>query len=305
MQSASVVVDTQHEDMIHDIQFDYYGKRIATCSSDKIIKILEVGDNNTHLADLTGHEGPVWQVAWAHPKFGSILASCSYDRKVFVWKEVNTNAWSTIYQYPGHELSVNSISWAPHEYGLTLACASADGTISVQTFKDNNTWDAVRFPAHKIGVNAVSWAPAVAPASLVSTTTPKTPAQRHIVSGGGDKLVIIWNYNESDNKWEIQHELREHADWVRDVAWAPNIGLPSSTIASCSQDGVVIIWSQEDPNSLWVPKILPKFSDVVWRVSWSVTGNILAVTGGDNKVTLWKESLEGEWKIIQTLEETE
>ena len=28
------------------------------------------------------HEGPVWQVAWAHPKFGSILASCSYDRKV-------------------------------------------------------------------------------------------------------------------------------------------------------------------------------------------------------------------------------
>lgn len=28
------------------------------------------------------HEGPVWQVAWAHPKFGNILASCSYDRKV-------------------------------------------------------------------------------------------------------------------------------------------------------------------------------------------------------------------------------
>jgi len=28
------------------------------------------------------HEGPVWQVAWAHPKYGSILASCSYDRKV-------------------------------------------------------------------------------------------------------------------------------------------------------------------------------------------------------------------------------
>ena len=28
------------------------------------------------------HEGPVWQVSWAHPKYGSILASCSYDRKV-------------------------------------------------------------------------------------------------------------------------------------------------------------------------------------------------------------------------------
>lgn len=28
------------------------------------------------------HEGPVWEVAWAHPKFGNLLASCSYDRKV-------------------------------------------------------------------------------------------------------------------------------------------------------------------------------------------------------------------------------
>ena len=31
-------------------------------------------------------------------------------------------------------------------------------------------------------------------------------------------------------------------------------------------------------------QILKKFGDVVWHVSWSVTGNILAVSGGDNKV---------------------
>jgi WD40 repeat protein len=26
-------------------------------------------------------------LAWAHPSFGSILASCSFDGKVFIWKE--------------------------------------------------------------------------------------------------------------------------------------------------------------------------------------------------------------------------
>lgn len=31
---------------------------------------------------VCSHDGAVWQVAWAHPKFGNILASCSYDRKV-------------------------------------------------------------------------------------------------------------------------------------------------------------------------------------------------------------------------------
>ena len=33
-------------------------------------------------------------------------------------------------------------------------------------------------------------------------------------------------------------------------------------------------------------QVLKKFGDVVWHVSWSVTGNILAVSGGDNKVNL-------------------
>jgi protein transport protein SEC13 len=35
------------------------------------------------------------------------------------------------------------------------------------------------------------------------------------------------------------------------------------------------------------------FDTVLWRVSWSLSGNILAVSGGDNKVSLWKENLKG------------
>jgi protein transport protein SEC13 len=51
------------------------------------------------------HEGPVWEVEWLHPKFGNILASCSYDRKVIIWKEENQNQWQIIYQYNDHKLS--------------------------------------------------------------------------------------------------------------------------------------------------------------------------------------------------------
>jgi protein transport protein SEC13 len=80
MATSLVSIDTQHEDMIHDSQFDYYAKRLATCSSDRSIKIFDAaGDRFRNSATLTGHEGPVWQVAWAHPKFGTLLASCSYD----------------------------------------------------------------------------------------------------------------------------------------------------------------------------------------------------------------------------------
>lgn len=38
--------------------------------------------------------------------------------------------------------------------------------------------------------------------------------------------------------------------------------------------------------------------ETVWRVSWSITGSILAVSSGENKVTLWKESLDPEPQVI-------
>ena len=93
----------KHDDYVHDVQFDYYGKRIATCSSDQLVKIWEknsdllsagisaealgLPDDGSPTptqwsctASLTGkHNGPIWRVAWADPEFGSIVASCGND----------------------------------------------------------------------------------------------------------------------------------------------------------------------------------------------------------------------------------
>tara|TARA_R110002050_G_scaffold29071_4_gene74939 strand:+ start:700 stop:948 length:249 start_codon:yes stop_codon:yes gene_type:complete len=53
------------------------------------------------------------------------------------------------------------------------------------------------------------------------------------------------------------------------------------------------VWRSEgQPGSKWTSTLLNKFKEPVWRVSWSITGNILAVTSGENSVTLWKEELE-------------
>ena len=69
MVTVQSTVDTGHEDMIHDAQMDFYGTRLATCSSDRSVRIFDVKDGTQSLAaSLVGHEGPVWQVAWAHPR---------------------------------------------------------------------------------------------------------------------------------------------------------------------------------------------------------------------------------------------
>jgi WD40 repeat protein len=53
------------------------------------------------------HDGPVHALAWAHPSFGSILASCSFDGKVFIWKENDgpQKGWSKVKEHLLHTAS--------------------------------------------------------------------------------------------------------------------------------------------------------------------------------------------------------
>ena len=110
--------------------------------------------------------------------------------------------------------------------------------------------------------------------------------------------------------------MQGHSDWVRDVAYAPSIGMPKTYLASASQvqatkhwrsngqDKTVIIWTQNAPGQPWQKQLLKPdpFPDTVWRVSWSLTGGILAVSSGDNKVTLWREGLKGEWENVHQVQ---
>lgn len=84
---------------------DYYGTKLATCSSDRTIKIYDVtGDVQREEQVLEGYLGPVWQVAWAHPKYGVLLASCSYDGTVIVFRQ-SQGVWKQSYKHEFHSSS--------------------------------------------------------------------------------------------------------------------------------------------------------------------------------------------------------
>ncbi|KAF2804876.1 WD40 repeat-like protein [Mytilinidion resinicola] len=291
----------------HDAVLDYYGRRLATCSSDKTIKIFEVeGESHRLTETLKGHEGAVWCVSWAHPKYGSILASASYDGKVFIWREQNA-VWQRIFVFEHHTASVNLVAWAPHEAGCLLACASSDSNVSVLEFK-NNTWEHQLIQAHGTGVNAVSWAPAIAPGAMLAGSGGAGGASaagglRRFVTGGSDCMVKVWEFNPETNSYaQLGENLVGHNDWVRDVAWSPTV-LSKAYIASASQDKTVRIWTSANPDLReWKSTVL-NVEAVAWRVSWSLSGNVLAVSTGDNRVSLWKERLSGGWECVKTIEE--
>lgn len=264
--------------------------------------------------DMTSSKDQVLRSVQAHPKFGTLLASSSYDGRVHIYRETPSNSpqqpaqWSQVFTSTIHTASVNMVSWSPPDLGCLLACASSDGQVSVLEFRDNQ-WGHTIFPAHAQGVNSVSWAPSSSAPGAIGrkADSSQQSTARRFVTGGSDNQVKIWEYNPATNGYTQMLNMPDgHSDWVRDVAWSPSL-LSKTYIASASQDKSVKIWTSTNPAdaSSWVcSTTLREFGDaVLWRVSWSLSGNVLAVSGSDGKVSLWKENLKGVWECVREITE--
>ena len=110
-------------DYLHDVCYDWYGDRLATCSSDQRIRIFQrvpppapppsasaasapatpIASSSssasasssspsslfpyTCVAELRGHNGSIHRLSFCHPEYGTLLASCSTDRTVLIHEE--------------------------------------------------------------------------------------------------------------------------------------------------------------------------------------------------------------------------
>ena len=120
-------ISADHKDLIHDVAYDFYGKRFATCSSDQNVKVWErSGEDDIWkcTASWKTHSASVWKVTWAHPEFGSVLATCSFDRTVAIWEELtvadgcgNQSHWVKRTSLVDSRTSVTDVKFAPKHLG--------------------------------------------------------------------------------------------------------------------------------------------------------------------------------------------
>ena len=84
----------------------------------------------------------MWQLAWAHPVYGSVLATCGYDRKVILWKEQDSG-WTKIYEYSNHDSSGTVVgNWhvgISKVSGKKFLSTNGLSTVSFDTFSEFST----------------------------------------------------------------------------------------------------------------------------------------------------------------------
>jgi len=354
----SSAIPAGHKDLIHDVAYNWHGKRMATCSSDQHVKIWERDEvNKTWIcsASWKTHFGSVWKVDWAHPEFGQVIATCSFDRTAAIWEEVaggspqisssdkkkalsanektlssggsavgghnNSHNWVKRTSLVDSRTSVTDVKFAPRHLGLMLATCSADGIVRVYEATDImnlSEWSLQHEIPCKVALSCLSWNP-----SLARFHPPMLAIGSDDQSSSGSK-VFVYEYSESARRWLRIDAFTAMTDLVHDITFAPNLGRSYHVLAIASKElkmlaikplsGPHLTTTQNsavkriDDSQSTVTKydirMAGQYNDhgsSVWRVSWNVTGTILASAGDDGQVKLWKSDYLDHWKCSATL----
>ncbi|XP_071444251.1 nucleoporin SEH1 isoform X1 [Hetaerina americana] len=328
-------INAEHKDLIHDVAYDFYGQRMATCSSDQFVKVWDQDEQEKWhcTGNWKAHSGSVWKVTWAHPEFGQVLATCSFDRTVAVWEEVVGDAggtpadrtvgrhWVRRANLVDSRTSVTDVRFGPRWLGLLLAACSADGALRIYEAPDAmnlSQWTLQHeVSAGKLSLSCLSWNP-----SFSRLHPPMLAVGIDDASTSSGAKVLIFEYGEGSRRWSRTEALGSVQDAVHDVAFAPNPGRSRHLLAIATKDvRIVSLKPLQDNLATGLPntggtlslgvvpsrfevQVIAQFDDhssTVWRVCWNVTGTILASSGDDGCVRLWKANYMDNWKCVGVL----
>ncbi|KAK6185528.1 hypothetical protein SNE40_007740 [Patella caerulea] len=322
MFSASKTFPTAHEDLIHDVKYDFHGKRMASCSSDHSVKIWDCDEEDQWncTAAWKAHSGSVWRVTWCHPEFGQVIATCSFDRTAAIWEELlgeqsregKQSHWVRRTSLVDSRTSVTDVKFAPRHLGLLLATCSADCVVRIYEAHDVmnlSQWSLQHEIQCGLSCSCLAWNPSMfrfhLPMIAVGSDDPSSTA-------GGK--VHIYEYSDANRKWRKVEIISMVTDSVHDLAFAPNFGKPYHTLAVASKD--LSLFSIKPIGNLGKEPVsggaISKFDmhriaeftehdSKVWRVSWNVFGTVLCSSGDDGCVRLWKANYMGSWKCIEVM----
>lgn len=312
--------ETGHDELVHDIKYDFYGRHVATASSDQHVKVFDLDPDSAAWVlndSWKAHDSLVLKVSWAHPEFAcaQLLALCLYDRSVKVWQELpeelhgSGRRWARLATLAVESYGpIYDVQFAPPHLGLKLACVGADGIVRVYESPepaDLSVWSltaeipilTLQLPTKSLQSSfCIEWCPA------------KFCAREMFAVVALDQ-GFVYCAREQDAPEDTPRfaklcDLPEHNGLIRSVSWAPSMGRSYHLIATGCKDGYIRIFKAVEHDNLLKMDVVAELNDhglEVWRVQWNPTGTILSSAGDDGKVRLWKCNYMNEWQCMSEI----
>ncbi|KNB07800.1 hypothetical protein FOXG_19913 [Fusarium oxysporum f. sp. lycopersici 4287] len=239
-----------HSDYVRSVVFSHDSKKVASGSSDKMIRIwnAETGECEQ---ELKGHRDYVRSVVFSHDS--KKVASASDDNIIRIW---NAETGECEQEVKGHSSYVNSIVFS-HD-SKKVASASDDKTIRI--------WNAETGKSEQV----------LEGYSTYVTSVVFSHDSKKVASGSSDKTIRIWNVETGKS----EQLLEGHSNKVSSVMFSHDL----KKVASGSYDNTIRIWNAETGKS---EQVLEGYSSYVTSVVFSHDSKKVASGSSDKTIRIW------------------
>jgi len=292
-----------HSNMVFGLAVSPDGKRIASGSFDKTVKVWDA-ETGAELMTLRGHEKRVDPVSFSPD--GTKIASGSQDTTIKLW---DAESGSELMTLRGHSEGIRSVGFSSD--GKRIVSSSPDGTIKVWDmatgdelislrWHDGRILDAAFSPDGKRIVSSdaddgtIKLWDASTGAELKTLKGHKgavysvtfSPDGKRIVSGGYDKTVKVW---DSKNGAELM-TLRGHTGFVLSTSFSPD----GRQIISAGGNKIMV-WDAQSGEELMN---LHGHEEVVLSVAFSPDGKRIISSSADKTIKIWDTVVDREQTIL-------
>jgi len=184
-----------------------YDSTIATAAANGQIVIYDINRPGVELARLHEHSRQVHRLAF-NPHHGAYLLSGSQDATVRLWDlrqlgaDKSAMTCRSIHNYSLNNEGIRDVRWSPTN-GVEFAAGTDNGVIQRWDFRNDKS-PLLRINAHENTCHSIDW----------------HPDGKHLVSGGADRNVKIWDFSSTDRRMKACWQLRV-PQVVMHVRWRP------------------------------------------------------------------------------------
>ncbi|KAJ9645470.1 SEA (Seh1-associated) complex subunit [Knufia peltigerae] len=183
--------------------------------------------------------GPRIELAWLHehtgqinkldfdPHAGYLLLSASQDKSVKLWDMREPKPEKSRQRFDVRS-AVRDVRWSPLEPFDFAVCA--DGGIVQKWDARSPTGPKLSINGHEKACYCLDW----------------HPDGRHVVSGGFDKFVRVWDFQSDNRRQKPVLQFRApHA--IRNIRWRPPCRETESAANQCQSTQVAVSYYHDDP----------------------------------------------------------
>ncbi|TKA80519.1 hypothetical protein B0A49_00341 [Cryomyces minteri] len=311
-----------HNDLVLSVDYNLYGKRLVTGSSDHCVKVWEMNDDGTWAALDTwkAHDAEVVDVKWNGPFTGNHIGSIGEDGKFKLWEEDvievpgSGKRFKLVYeQKSGTKSPYMSMDFKNVNTETYLALITRDGLLTVSEPVDHDNVSGEWKETWTTQVCAPPPPPEEA-SFRVHFHHDKLPAFELVLAGldrkalslavGAMDSVKIYR-TDRERRFYLAAELKGHGSLVRDIAWANGASRGWDQLATAAKDGRIRVFDVVAPATAYATRTgLVDHSATPAEVPSPPSGasasrptvpNTLVSTGDDGSVRFWQRATSGRW----------